>query len=432
MDNSVIALLGFLALMILMVLRVPLGIAMGAVGVFGFAAVNGIDPAVKLLAMSPLRTATDQALSMIPMFVLMGGFASVGGISRELFRSAEVWFGHQRGGLGVATIVTSGAFAAISGSSVAMAATMTKVALPEMRRVGYRDTIATGVIAAGGTLGILIPPSVALAVYGIITEQDVGKLFVAGIVPGILAILLQVAAIKLIALRDPLSMPVSERHSWTERRRSVKGLWGVILLFAGVIGGMYTGFVTATEAASLGAVGAWLLGVLRRRLGVRETWAALIDSLRTSVSIFTVMIGALLFGYFLTITQVPQHVAEFLTGLPVGPHIVMLLILLLYIVLGCALDSLAMMVLTVPILFPVVTQLGFDPIWFGVIVVVTIEIGLITPPVGMNVFVINSVVPDVSLTNIFRGVAPFVAADILRLALLVAFPAIVTWLPSLM
>lgn len=432
MDNSTIALLGFLALLLLMVLRVPLGIAMGAVGVLGFASVNGLDPAVKLLSMSPLRTATDQALSMIPMFVLMGGFASAGGISRELFRAAEVWLGHQRGGLGVATIATSGAFAAISGSSVAMAATMTKVALPEMRRVGYSDPIATGVIAAGGTLGILIPPSVALAVYGIITEQDVGKLFIAGILPGILAIALQVTAIKLIAFYRPASMPVGERHSWSERWRSVKGLWGVLLLFGGVIGGMYTGFVTATEAASLGAVGAWALGVARRRLDLRGTWTALIESLRTSVSIFTVMIGALLFGYFLTITQVPQHVAQFLTGLPVGPQVVMLLILLLYLVLGCALDSLAMMVLTVPILFPVVTQLGFDPIWFGVIVVVTIEIGLITPPVGMNVFVINSVVPDVSLTAIFRGVAPFIGADTLRLLILFAFPVIVTWLPSRM
>ena len=432
MDNSLVALLGFLALMTMMVLRVPLAIAMGSVGVLGFAAVSGLDPALRMLSMSPLRTATDQALSMIPMFVLMGVLASAGGISRELFRAAGAWVGHQRGGLGVATIVTSGAFAAISGSSVAMAATMSKVALPEMRRAGYKDSIATGVIAAGGTLGILIPPSVALAVYGIITEQDVGKLFIAGIVPGILAIALQMLAVKAVALRDPQAMPVAPRQSWSTRWDSVRGLWGVLLLFAGVIGGMYTGLVTATEAASVGAVGAWLLGVARGRLGWRTTWDALIDALRTSVSIFAVMIGALLFGYFLTITQVPQQVAGFLTGLPISPLAVLVLILLLYMALGCVLDSLAMMVLTVPILFPVVTQLGFDPIWFGIIVVVTIEIGLITPPVGMNVFVINSVVPDVSLPTIFRGVAPFIVADVARLALLVAFPAIVTWLPSLM
>ena len=432
MDNSLIATLGFIALFVLMALRVPIAVAMGGVGIVGFAMVNGLDPALGLLAMSPLRTATDQALSMIPMFVLMGAFASAGGISRELFRAAESWVGHQRGGLAVATIATSGAFAAICGSSVAMAATMSKVALPEMRRFGYKDSFSAGVIAAGGTLGILIPPSIALAVYGILTEQDVGKLFVAGLIPGLVAILFQIGAIKYLALRDPAGMPVGQRQTLAAKMVSVKGLWGVVLLFAGVIGGMYTGLVTATEAAALGAVGAFLLGILRKRLDMKAIREALIDSLRISVSIFAVMIGALLFGYFLTITQVPQHIAEFLTGLPIGPYGVMLLILLLYLALGCALDSLAMMVLTVPILFPVVTQLGFDPIWFGVIVVVVIEIGLITPPVGMNVFVINSVVPDISLTSIFRGVTPFIVADTLRLAVLVMFPALVTWLPSLM
>jgi C4-dicarboxylate transporter, DctM subunit len=432
MDNSIIATLGFVALFVLMALRVPIAVAMGGVGIVGFAAVSGFEPALGLLAMSPLRTATDQALAMIPMFVLMGAFASAGGISRELFKAAESWVGHQRGGLAVATIGTSGAFAAICGSSVAMAATMSKVALPEMRRFGYKDSFSAGVIAAGGTLGILIPPSIALAVYGILTEQDIGKLFVAGLIPGVVAILFQIGAVKYVAMRDPDGMPVGQRQALSARLASIQGLWAVMLLFVGVIGGMYAGLVTATEAAALGAVGAFLIGVIRKRLNLASIREAMIESLRISVSIMAVMIGALLFGYFLTITQVPQHIAEFLTGLPIGPYGVLMLILLLYLALGCALDSLAMMVLTVPILFPVVTQLGFDPIWFGVIVVVVIEIGLITPPVGMNVFVINSVVPDISLTSIFRGVVPFIVADVMRLAVLVAFPILVTWLPSLM
>ena len=432
MERELIALLGFIALIVLLVIRVPIGIAMAVVGVGGFAAVNGFGPAMRLLSMAPIRTATDYNLAMIPLFVLMGVFANATGMSRELFRAANAWMGHLKGGLAMATISSCGGFAAISGSSVATAATMTKVALPEMRRYRYPDSMATGVIAAGGTVGILIPPSIVLAVYGIITEQDIGKLFIAGLVPGIMAVVLYLVTVRIIAALRPDALPAGERVSWAERFAALRGVWSMLLLFAMIVGGLYSGLVTPTEAAALGAVGAFVIGVARGRLGPKLILDCLVEALRTSVTIFVVFIGAALFGYFLTITQVPQHVSGFLGGLPVEPMVVMLLILLLYLVLGCFLEPVSMLLLTVPILFPVVTGLGFDPIWFGIIVVVTVELGLITPPIGMNVFVMKSVARDVPLGTIFRGVTPFVLTDLVRLALLVAFPAIALYLPGRM
>lgn len=432
MERELIALLGFIALALLLVIRVPIGIAMAVVGVGGFAAISGVGPALRLLSLAPIRTATDYNLAMIPLFVLMGVFANATGMSRELFRAANAWMGHLKGGLAMATISSCGGFAAISGSSVATAATMTKVALPEMRRYRYPDSMATGVIAAGGTVGILIPPSIVLAVYGIITEQDIGKLFIAGLVPGVMAVLLYLLTVRLIAALRPDALPAGERASWAERFAALRGVWSMLLLFAMIVGGLYSGLVTPTEAAALGAVGAFAIGVARGRLGPRLILDCLVEALRTSVTIFVVFIGAALFGYFLTITQVPQHVSSFLGDLPVEPIVVMLLILLLYLVLGCFLEPVSMLLLTVPILFPVVTGLGFDPIWFGIIVVVTVELGLITPPIGMNVFVMKSVARDVPLGTIFRGVMPFVLTDLLRLGLLVAFPAIALYLPGRM
>jgi C4-dicarboxylate transporter, DctM subunit len=428
-DPSLVAILGFVALFALMLLRMPIGLSMALIGVVGFGAISGFGPALNLLAQSPIRTATDAGFAVIPMFLLMGTIASASGMSGELFHAANSFLGHRKGGLGMATIAACAGFAAISGSSVATAATFSAVAYPEMRRYQYPQSFATGVIAAGGTLGAILPPSLVLAVYSLITQQDVGRLYIAGIVPGVLAVIMYIATITAIGIVRPNYLPKGPRASWRERFQAVKGVWAITLLFLFVIGGMYGGAFTPTEAASMGAGGAFLIAVARGRLTLAQFIDCLIRALRTSAAIFSILIGALLFGYFLTITQTPQHVTEFLTGLGLARYEVLILIMLMYIVLGCVMDAMAMVILTIPIIFPVITALGFDPIWFGVIIVMTVELGLIHPPVGMNVFVIKSVVRDVRISTVFVGVIPFVITDIIRLAILISFPVLSTWLP---
>lgn len=431
MNEHAVAVTGFVVLFVLMLLRVPVGIAMGLVGIIGFGYLNqDWGSAMSLLAQSPIRTVADVQFAVIPLFLLMGAFASASGMSRELFRASNAFVGHFKGGLGIATIAACGGFAAICGSSVATAATFSSVAYPEMRRYGYPQSFSTGVIAAGGSLGIMIPPSTVLAVYGLITEQDIGKLFIAGILPGILAVSMYVFTINVIGIVRPGFLPAGERQTLRERLASLRDIWAVVLLFLFIIGGLYGGLFTATEAGGMGAAGAFIIGVLRRKLSRSQFMQCLVESLRTTAAVFTILIGALLFGYFLTITQTPQALTSWLTGLGLGPYGVLALILLMYLLLGCIMDAMAMIILTVPIVFPLILQLGFDPIWFGVIVVVTVELGLIHPPVGMNVFVIKSVVRDVKLSTIFLGVAPFVVTDIVRLVLLVAFPVIATYLPA--
>jgi len=429
LSNEAVALIGFVSLFVMMLLRVPVGMAMGLVGVTGFGYLTGMEPALKLVAQTVMRTVTDYSFGVIPMFLLMGAFVSVSGISRELFRAANTFVGHWKGGLGIATIGACGGFAAISGSSVATAATFSAVAYPEMRRFGYPQSFSTGVIAVGGTLGAMLPPSTVLVVYGIITQQDIGKLFVAGIVPGLLAITMHMITIAIIGAVRPGFLPAGPRSSWHDRVLALRDVWSPLALFFFVIGGLYGGFFIPTEAGAVGAIGAFIIGVLRRKLSRDGILEALLQATRTTAAVFTVLIGALCFGYFLTITQTPQHVTEFLTGLGIGRYGVLALILLMYLVLGCLMDAMAMIILTVPIVFPVVTALGFDPIWFGIIIVMTVELGLIHPPVGMNVFVIKSVIKDVSMSTIFAGVLPFVATDLVRLVLLIAFPVIATWLP---
>ena len=432
MSTDAVAIIGFVALFVLMLLRVPIGMAMGLVGVSGFAYLNGGGPALKIIGHTSMRTVTDYTFGVIPMFLLMGAFVTNSGMSRELFRAANSFLGHLRGGLGVATIAASGGFAAISGSSVATAATFSTVAYPEMRRYGYPKSFATGVIAAGGTLGAMLPPSTVLAVYGIITEQDIGKLFIAGIVPGILAICMYICTIVLIGFVRPDFLPRTPRHSWAERLDAMRDIWATLLLFAFAIGGLYGGLFTPTEAGGMGAGGAFLIGVLRGRLDRAAIRRSLLQATRTAAAVFTVLIGALLFGYFLTITQTPQKVTELLTALGLGRYGILALIMLMYLVLGCLMDALAMVILTIPIIFPVIVHLGFDPIWFGIIIVMTVELGLIHPPVGMIVFVIKSVVHDVDFSTIFKGVLPFIITDLIRLVILIAFPILALWLPSKM
>src|ERR1700688_3449050 len=413
MSTDAVAILGFVALFALMLLRVPVGMAMGLVGVSGFGYLVGGGPALKLVGQTSMRTVTDYTFGVIPMFLLMGTFVSNSGMSRDLFRAANGFVGHLRGGLGIATV-----------------ATFSAVASPEMRRFGYPQSFATGVIAAGGTLGAMLPPSTVLAVYGIITEQDIGKLFIAGIIPGVLAAAIDMLTVVIIGKVRPNFLPATPRHSWAERRTGLIDIWATLLLFVFVIGGLYGGLFTPTEAGGVGASGALLIGVARGKLTRPEIRRSLLQAVRTAAAVLTVLIGALLFGYFLTVTQTPQKVTAFMTGLGLGRYGVLALIMLMYIVLGCLMDALAMIILTIPIIFPVIMQLGFDPIWFGVIIVMTVELGLIHPPVGMNVFVIKSVVQDVSFSTIFKGVMPFIVTDLIRLVILISFPVLALWLPS--
>lgn len=432
MDRDLVATGGFVVLFVMMFLRVPVGIAMGIVGIAGFGLLTSWRAAFNLLAQSPFSTVTDFNLSVVPMFILMGAFASGSGMSRDLFSASRAWLGHLRGGLGIATIATCGGFAAINGSSVATAATMTQVALPELRRAGYSDRLSTGMIAAGGTLGIMIPPSVIFVLYGIITNQDVTKLFMAGIVPGILGMLMYMVTLRFIVWRNPDAVPQVSRANWHDRVSSLASIWPAALLFAFVIGGLYGGLFTITEAAGIGAMGALIIGVLQGRLGPASIMECLITSLRTTAAIFTIVIGAYLFGYFLTITQTTQNIIDFLVNLPVGPYGVLFLVIVVYLVLGALMDELAIILVTVPVVFPAMMQLGFDPTWFGVVIVMTCTLGMICPPVGMNVFVINSLARDVSLGSIYRGVTPFIVSDLIRLFLICAIPALSLYLPNTM
>ena len=432
MEREFMVLLGFAGMFGLMALRVPVGIAMGVTGIFGFAAVSGWSPAINLLANVPLSVITDYNLSVIPMFVLMGAFASYGGMSRELYNAGRTWLGHFRGGLALASIFSCAGFAAINGSSVATTATMTQIALPEMRRGGYDAGLSAGMIAAGGTLGIMIPPSVIFVLYGIMTEIDITQLFAAGVFPGLIAVAFYSLIIVFLSYKYPHLLPRGTKHSWAERWASVRGLWAIFALFLMVLGGIYSGIFTVQEAAGVGAIGALGIGIVRRKLGLAEIRGALIQALRVSSAIMLIVIGAYLFGYFLTITQFTQHAVDFLVDLPIGAYGVLALIMLCYIVLGAVMDELAMLLLTVPIVVPAIMALGFDPVWFGVILVMAVTLGLISPPVGMNVFVINSIASDVPLTQIYKGTLPFISVDLLRLVILCAFPAISLWLPSLL
>lgn len=432
MDRDLVALLGFVLMFVFMALRVPIGVAMGLSGILGFAALSGAGPALKLLGQVPLSVLTDYNLSIIPMFVLMGAFSASAGMSRELFAAGIAWLGHRRGGLALATITACGGFAAINGSSVATAATMTQVALPEMRKAGYDPGLSAGLIAAGGTLGIMIPPSVIFVLYGIMTETDITQLFFAGVVPGAIAMLFYSLVIVFMGWWRPAAMPRGPLYGWRERFLSLRTLWATLLLFLVVLGGMYIGVFTATEAAGVGAVGALVIGLVRGQLKTRQIKETLIGSLRISASIMTIVLGAYLFGYFLTITQFTQKAIEFLVHLPVGAYGVLALVMVGYLILGAVMDELAMILLTVPIVFPAMMHLGFDPVWFGVIIVMAVTFGMICPPVGMNVFVINSIAQDISLARIYRGTFPFIAVDLVRLVLLCAFPILSLWLPKTM
>ena len=434
------SLIGFAAVLVLVLLRIPIAFAMGFVGMIGFMLETSFRASISMVARLIIDTSQDYGLSVIPLFILMGLFVNKGGISRELYAASNAFLGHFRGGLAMATIVACGGFAAISGSSLATAATMAKVAMPEMRRFGYADSLSTASIAAGGTLGILIPPSVILVIYGLLTETSIGKLFVAGIVPGLLGIVLYLAAVRFFVWRAPDAGPAGPRAPWSGRLRALRDVWAVLLLFFLVIGGLYGLFdvpplnlnFSPTEAAGMGAMGAFLIALARRRLNVRQTLEVLQETAITAASLFAVLIGAWIFSNFVNIAGLPGALNDLVTAYNLQPWQVMAFILLIYIALGCIFESLSMLLLTVPIFFPLVTGLGYDPIWFGIVVVVVTEISLITPPVGLNVFVLKGVVGDVPTSTIFRGVTPFWLVDIVRLFLLLAIPALALYLPGQM
>ncbi|SDO21556.1 TRAP transporter, DctM subunit [Lutimaribacter pacificus] len=434
------SLIGFAAVLVLVLLRMPIAFAMGLVGLVGYMIETSWRGAISMAARLIIDTSQDYGLSVVPLFILMGLFVNKGGISRELYAVSNAFLGHMRGGLAMATIVACGGFAAISGSSLATAATMSKVAMPEMRKFGYSDGLSTASIAAGGTLGILIPPSVILVIYGILTETSIGQLFIAGIIPGALGILFYLVAVRITVARDPDSGPAGTRTDWAGRWKAIKGVWAVLLLFGLVIGGLY-GILdfwpihltfSPTEAAGMGAMGAFLIALLRGSLSLTDIREVLAETTMTTASLFAVLIGAWIFSNFVNIAGLPEALSAMVGNLGLSPWMVMAVILLIYIILGCVFESLSMLLLTVPIFFPLVTGLGFDPVWFGIIVVVVTEISLITPPVGLNVFVLKGVVGDVSTGTIFKGVTPFWAMDIVRLALLLAVPGLVLYLPSLM
>ena len=434
------AALGFAILLVLVFLRLPIAFAMALVGAVGYAILIDWPPALSLVAQIARDTAESYALSVVPLFILMGNFVSRAGLSEQLYTASNAFLGHRRGGLAMATIVACGGFSAICGSSLATAATMAKVAMPSMRRFGYADSIATGSIAAGGTLGILIPPSVVLVIYGLITQSDVSKLFAAGILPGIVGILFYVGAVQFMIWLKPELGPPGERTAWPARWRALRDVWGVVLLFVVVIGGIYVGAFTPTEAAGIGAFGALLFTLFKRVLDRRMLFRVLAETGVTTSMLFVVLIGALIFANFINETGMPNQLAEFVRSLAVPPLFVIFGIMAIYILLGCVFESLSMLLLTVPVFVPLIVGLAdglgmTKPevlIWFGIVVVVVTEISLITPPVGLNVYVLRGVLPDVSTGTIFAGVTPFWCADILRLTLIVLVPPLSLFVPSLL
>jgi tripartite ATP-independent transporter DctM subunit len=430
MPPSIIAILILALLFVLLAGGMPLGFAMGLSGFLGTLLLIDMSAALALLGQTAYETGLAYNLSVIPMFVLMGYIASEAGLSESLYRACHAWLGHRRGGLALATIGACGAFAAICGSSLATAATMAQIALPEMRKYKYADRLATGAVAAGGTIGILIPPSVVMVIYGLLTETSISALFLAGFVPGILTVLGFMAAIAIVTRIDPTLGPPAARTAMPERFKVLGSVWGTAVLFLVVIGGLYVGVFSPTEAASVGACGAFVLGLINRKTPRQLLRTSLIDTVKTTAMIFTVLIGAILFNNLLILASVPTMVSDWISGLPLGKMAILLVIVAMYFVLGCLLDSLAMILLTIPIVFPIVKALGYDPVWFGIIIVMVVELGLITPPIGMNVFVIKGMAPDVPLEMIFRGVTPFIIAQIILIFLLISFPQIALWLPE--
>ena len=430
MSNQWIGACGVLALFVLLFLRVPVWAALMLVGVIGNTIVGGWSSSFAILGTTGFDTGSAYTLSVIPLFILMGDVASSTRLSADLFNAARVLLSGVRGGLSIAAIGAAACFGAVCGSSVATAATMTKIALPEMRKAGYDDGLATGSIAAGGSLGILIPPSIILVIYAAIAEQSVPKLFAAALIPGLVLTAIYIVVALIVAHLKPDYAPTVANVTWKERLDALRQPWQFLLLFIVTIGGIYAGVFSPTEAAAIGAFGAILLGLLGRRLTLSQMIKAIEGTVITSALLFVIIIGATLFAYFIVQTQLPVLLSSFAQSMQLNALTVMMIIVIAYVIIGCFLEGIGMVLITVPVFLPLVVKFGYDPIWFSIIVVIVVELGLIHPPVGMNLFVIQAQAPDVKLTAIYRGIIPFLIAPFLLIALLLIFPELALWLPK--
>jgi C4-dicarboxylate transporter DctM subunit len=431
-DPLLIALLAIGGMAVLILLHVPIGPAMGLAGFTAFALMTGIGPAVSLFGTETASALSNLELAVIPLFLLMGGFASAAGLSEDLYRLAYALVGHRRGGLAVATILACAGFGAVCGSSVATAATMSEIALPEMRKRGYRPALAAGSVAAGGTLGILIPPSIIMVIYAFLTEQSVITMYVAAIIPGIIAVAFHLIAIGIVVRLNPDAAPAGPRVDWRGRLVVIRQSAAVISLALVVSGGLYVGAFTATEAAAVGAALSFVFSIVRKRLTKRVFIRCLIQSASTTGLIYMIIVGANVFSYFFTISGLPEAFVAWVGHLNIPPLMIIFILLAIYIVLGAIFDENAALLLTLPLVYPLITGFGFDPIWWGIIMVMVIEIGMIAPPIGLNVFVVHSIATDIPMRAIYAGIMPLLFADFARLALLTVFPAITMLVPQLL
>jgi len=423
--------LGLGGMLLLMAMGMPIAFAMLLSGGIGIAAIVGPQAALSMVGQLAVSVTTNYDLSVAPMFILMGAFVTRAGMSHDLYDACHAFLGHLRGGLAMATVAACGGFAAVCGSSLATAATMSKVAMPSMRRYGYKDSLAAGSIAAGGTLGILIPPSVILVIYGILTGTDIGKLFIAGIIPGIMTIGMYIVAIIIITKIRPEAGPPADRVSYRERFTRLRRVTAIGILFLFIIGGIYLGMFTPTEAGGVGAFGAFVFTLWRRILNIRIFFECLLETVQTSAMLFIVLVGAIIFSNFVNLAGLPSALSDFVTQKGLSPLGVMAIMILIFMVLGCFLESLSMVLLMVPIFFPIALSLGFHPVWFGIVVVMVTELSFITPPVGLNLFVLKSTIKDINMATIYRGIFPFAIADVIRISTIIWFPSIVLFLPSM-
>ncbi|RLC72555.1 MAG: C4-dicarboxylate ABC transporter permease [Chloroflexi bacterium] len=431
MSEVFVGLIGIAVLVFIFLIGMPVGFAMGLVGVAGFCYLRSFDAGLSILARDVWAQFSSYSLTVIPMFVFMGSIAFASGMSRRLYDAGYTMLGRLRGGLAMATIAACAGFAAICGSTNATAAAMGRVTLPEMKRYGYSDSLATGCVAAAGSLGILIPPSTIFIVYGILTEQSIGRLFVAGVFPGIILSLLFMMVVALLVWRNPSIAPAGAPTTWRQKLMGLTGILEMLVLFALCIGGLFLGWFSPTQAGAAGAAGALIIALVRRSISWGGFIEAVKDGLRITCMVMVIVTGATIFGHFMAVARIPMELAAWVSGLELPRAAVMGIIVFIYLIGGCFMDALALITLTIPIFYPAVIALGFDPIWFGVIIVLVTEMGVITPPVGVNVYVIKGIATDVPLETIFKGIFPFLVALIANVGILLAFPQIATFLPSL-
>jgi C4-dicarboxylate transporter DctM subunit len=432
MPVQVVGAIGMLFLLALIFLRIPVAISLALVGFVGYAALEGWSKATTVLGQAPFDIAGAYALSVVPLFVLMGELASTTGMSSKLFRGTKSMFGTVKGALAYATIGANAGFGAVCGSSVASAATMTRICVPEMRSNNYDDRLSTGSVAAGGTLGILIPPSLIFVIYAVIAQQSVPRLFAAGLVPGLVLTALYIIVAAVLVWVFPDWAPHGEYETWTQRLRNIANMWEFVLLFGVSVGGIYAGLFSPTEAAAVGAFMAMVIGALERKLDGAVLKHCLVETLKTTSMLFLIIIGAIVFSYFVVQARLPEALIDWIQRMGMGPLALMLTLITAYIILGCFLEGIGLVLITVPVFLPVVTASGFDPVWFGVIVVIVVEMGLIHPPVGMNLFVIQAQLPDIPILSIYKGTLPFLLAPMVLIAILLAFPGVALWLPRLL